>query len=879
MSAREPRRASPGLAGRAVSVPAPGEAAFRWQAPAAAVLAALLGAPAAAQSLGAEAPPAPIAGPARPGSRGGAILLEQATYWTAQGRPQLAQQALDRLLMLEPNNPEVLATATEVAAQNGDRPNAETYIARLNGMAPNSPAAQRAVTALRAMLVDQATLAEARRLAQAGQREAAMQHYRDLFPDGDVPPIFAVEYFQTLAGTNPENFDLARAGMEGMIRRFPANSSLRLAYAQILTYSEAYRLTGAEQLRTLADDPAMGSAARVAWRQALLWSPIDPDTAEAIATYLRTNPSDPEIQAKYDEARGTVLPAWVLERITGWNAFGEKRFEDAERHFRAVLEGDPADAEAYIGLCVIRKMQFRFAEARAFFAKAVELAPYRQEEFVEKTGNLDGFPATARGTANRGARGGPPAPPGNAALAWQSLGRNAVDRAADHAQRALRGSAGERLQGEVVLGLVAMRRDDLSTAETRFRNALAIRPTEVSAQGGLFEALQRQGRFAEADRVLAETGFRPPDGARSFRAAALRGEAQRTRDRDARIALLRGAVAADPADAWSTFDLARNLKERGQVDEARRLERDLAARNTPDALFAASLLSNADGRMAETVSRLDAIPPAARTEDGRRLLEANRRILEIRGLERAAKGDGSSEAARRLVALAAQPDPGGETAAAVIRAFNRLRQPRNAEAAARAASASTPAARIAIAAALLEGGQVLEAEALAAGVERDAVAPGEIRRQAAGLRAASAAAAADRLNDRGERQAAMSRLAPALSGSPENADVQLTLARVHAGSGRAEEGLRIAEGILSASPDNVRARAVAGEAAVLANAIGRAEAILREGRERGADELQMALLEARIARARDDRVRARRALEEAARLRARQLQAGSQAGP
>ena len=87
--------------------------------------------------------------------------------------------------------------------------------------------------------------------------------------------------------------------------------------------------------------------------------------------------------------------------------------------------------------------------------------------------------------------------------------------------------------------------------------------------------------------------------------------------------------------------------------------------------------------------------------------------------------------------------------------------------------------------------------------------------------------------------------------------------------------MRIAEGILSASPDNVRARAVAGEAAVLANAIGRAEGILREGRERGADELQMALLEARIARARDDRIRARRALEEAARLRTRQLQAGS----
>ena len=105
--------------------------------------------------------------------------------------------------------------------------------------------------------------------------------------------------------------------------------------------------------------------------------------------------------------------------------------------------------------------------------------------------------------------------------------------------------------------------------------------------------------------------------------------------------------------------------------------------------------------------------------------------------------------------------------------------------------------------------------------------------------------------------------------------MQLSLARVYSGSGRGLEALRIAEPILEANPDYVRARAVAGEAAVVSNAIGRAEQILRDGRSRGADELQMALLEARIARARDDQLRARRALEEAARLRAMQLRASN----
>jgi hypothetical protein len=60
------------------------------------------------------------------------------------------------------------------------------------------------------------------------------------------------------------------------------------------------------------------------------------------------------------------------------------------------------------------------------------------------------------------------------------------------------------------------------------------------------------------------------------------------------------------------------------------------------------------------------------------------------------------------------------------------------------------------------------------------------------------------------------------------------------------------------------------------NAFSRAEEILRDGKARGADELQMALLEARIARARGDHVRARQALETAARLRVGQLRVSSQ---
>ncbi|MBP0494782.1 tetratricopeptide repeat protein [Pararoseomonas indoligenes] len=831
--------------------------------------------------------PAAAADAGRSGPRGIAVLIDQANFWSAQGRPELAQQALDRLLTVDPNSSDVLLAAAEVAAQNGDRPTAEIYVARLRQMAPDSPQRAQAEVALRAASVDQAVLNEARNLAQAGQREAAMQRYRQLFPNGEVPAIFAAEYYQTLAGSSAEYFEEARSGLERAVARVPENRPLQLAYAQLLTYNETYRQEGARRLRALANEPTVGAAARAAWRQALLWLPSDPDTADELQAYLESNTGnrDAELEAKYEEAKATRISPSITYRLSAWAAMEAKNYEASERDFRSAIESDPQDAESYAGLALLRKIKGRYAEAREFFDKAVQLAPFREEDFRSRLGDLSGretAPATAgRGTGGNGGRsgGGNAGPPSASYLAWQSLQRGQLERATENANRALRGNANEKLQGEIVLGLVSLRRNALPDAEARFRRILAARRNVPAAQAGLFEALQRQGRQADADRFLADSGFRPPEGALGSRSAALRQQAEQTRDPAAKIALLRGALSSDPNNVWVAFDLARALKASGDTAEARRIEAQLSARQgASDALFASALLANADGRISESVDRLEAIPDRARTADGNRLLDENRRVLEVRQLERAARGNPQSPAARRLLALAGEGDQTGETQAAVIRAFSRLRQTGNLQAASRTILASppaAPAARVAVGFAMVEAGRNNDADSLIGSLDGDTRLTREQRQQVATLRANSAAQAAQNLNERGDRTEAMGRLSRALRDSPDNPQVQLSLARLYSLSGRAAEGQSISEGILSRDPDNVAARAVAGEAAVLNSDIGRAEQILREGRARNADELQMALLEARIARARRDTLRARNALEEAARLRGAQLRASA----
>ncbi|WP_426956281.1 hypothetical protein [Muricoccus radiodurans] len=818
-------------------------------------------------------------------SRGAAILLDQANYWSAQGRPSMALQALDRLIVLEPNNPDVLATAAEVAMQNGDRPAAEGYVARLNQMAPGSAAAQRAAAALRAADVDQAGLAEARRLAQAGQREAAMQRYREVFPNGEVPDSYAAEYYQTLASTSSENFREAQIALRAAAQRAPFNRSLQLSYAQLLTYRETTRPEGIELLAQLAQAPETASGARAAWRQALLWQGPSGEAEAQINDYLQRFPDDQEIIAKLAEIRAVTADPVAEARIRGYELLRDNKTEEAEATFNTVLETDANEPTALLGLAMVRRRQRREVDARRLLEQATAAAPDRRAEFLESLGyteddirtgrGLPGYRGDAgayagRGGGGRGNRGGGggnwrgqgggrgnasiPTPP--SVFARRALQANNLGEAERQAQLAARGDTGQQIESAIVQGYIAQRRGDPGTAELRFREALARRRNLPEAQAGLYGAIVQQGRYADADRWAAESGYRPDANTALVRSSALRQQAAEQQDTDSQISILRGALAAAPNDAWAAHDLARALKTRGQRAEAMRIERDLVGRRTTDAMYAAALLANQDGRAADVVARMEAIPEGSRTADGRLLLARNRTILEVQLLERQARGNPQGDAARRLLALAGRGDRDGFTQAQVIRAFGRLRQPANAAAAGQAAGAESPStppeARVAVAEALLDAGRLGSA---------NPVSP-------------AAATGTERYSTVSERRAAVDRLTPPRPEVPANVRSQLSLARVYAESGRAEEASEIAEPILSREPGNTEARAVAGAAAVARNAIGRAEEILREGRARGADELQMALLDARIARARRDQVRARAALEEAARLRTEQLRAG-----
>ena len=105
----------------------------------------------------------------------------KANYWRIKDRPDLAAQSLDKLLEINPNNPDALYQYGMISVQQNKPADAQKYLAKLQQVAPDSPHVADLQNAIRAGSVGATDLSEARRLAQAGQLDEAVKKYQQIF--------------------------------------------------------------------------------------------------------------------------------------------------------------------------------------------------------------------------------------------------------------------------------------------------------------------------------------------------------------------------------------------------------------------------------------------------------------------------------------------------------------------------------------------------------------------------------------------------------------------------------------------------------------------------------------------------------------------------
>lgn len=807
--------------------------------------------------------------PALAQERGVAALLDQANYWKLQNRPDQVIRTLERVLQVDARNADALSGIAEAQAQLGNTAQAQDALARLRALAPADPRTLQADTAVRTSTVDATALAQARQLAQAGRNAEAVERYRQIFAGAPIPDTFALEYYQTLAGTEA-GWREARDGIGALARRAPNNTAIQLANAQILTYREETRAQGIEQLRRLSGQGDSQQSATAAWRQALTWLGEGPEAVRPLEGYLQQFPDDAEIQRRLELARNppaTPADDIGLNRVAGWRNFNGNRLREAEENFNAVLALDPNDADGLGGLGLIRLRQGRQADARRLLTAAIEADPSRRSSWER----------ALQGASQRGGPGGPGGGGGGAPGPDIQAARNLVD-AGNYSQaeamlaRITARNGGDRPDAEALLGDIALRQGNAGLAEQRYRAALARRGNFGAAMSGLANSLQAQGKFAEAEEVFRRIGG---TNAPQVRADALRAEAQRTDDPAAAAALLRAAVQNDPSNPWPRLDLARLMARSGQGADARALiDASVASRATPDAIHAAAIFATEQSRPGDAMRLLERIPAGVRTADQTRMLNSTRIQAQVNAAAALATQGRRQEARQQLLAMASRPDPSGEVGPAVVRALNAMNDPRGAQEAARLyainARAQQPSTQLAAAGALMEAGLDQEAAQRATQIDPNRLTA-EQRRVANGLASGLSIRAADQLNARGDRATAFDVLVPTLQNDPANPAANLALARLYQGARDHEQAGRIADAVLSRNPRDTDARTAALDAAVAARDWAKAEALISEGRALMPNDARIPLLEARLARAWGDQRRAQTALQQAAQLRRQQI--------
>ncbi len=786
------------------------------------------------------------------------VLLDQANYWRAQNQPAQAANAVQRLLTMEPQNPDALALQAELDAEGGNRTGAQAALATLRQVRPNDPRIATIEQAIRTGSIDQSGLAEARRLAQEGHRAEAVAQYQRLFRGSEPPAGLAVEYYETLAGTE-NGWEQARAGLARLVTANPQDLRAQLAYAQLLSYRESSRPQSIDRLAALAQLPGTAAAATKAWRQALEWLPVDTPSIPAYEAYLAKHPDDGTISARLAEARNpprTPADLAAMQRSAGFAALNAGNLAEAEKDFTAVLAQNPQDADALGGLGLVRLRQNNADEARSLLSRAVAADPAhasRWEQALQGASVGEEY-ALARGMISRGDLAG-----------------------AERQLRAIIARGGDVAGAQAMLADVQMRRGDMAGAEASYRAVLSRQPNNADAIIGLAQVLNRQGHAQEAEALLDRAqamGATIVVG--RIRAEALRQQAAAASDPLEKIALLRAAAAAAPTDPWIHLDLARALLAAGRREEAEQVMAQVTngARPSVDALRAGALFAAEDDRPNEAAALIAKLPPAARTADMRALLAQMQLQADIRS---AVGLSAISPAAARdkLLMLAAQPDPDGARGVAVAKAFLQMGNRAGAlEALGTAQAATKPptaAQRLAYAGMLLQAGDERGAQILIRSLNG---ATGLTPQQTAALnrlRAGAAIREADTLNGQGKQAEAYDVLAPELARSPNNPDLAMAVARLYASADEPRKAMAINQELLTRDPGNLDARRGALDSAIQARDWTLADRLVRDGMLLYPNDPRAWMMAATLERARGNNRAALAALKKAQGLRWQEL--------
>jgi tetratricopeptide (TPR) repeat protein len=488
------------------------------------------------------------------GSAAQSVLVDKAHALESRGRPDMAMQEWQQILLADPKNLEALAgVARDLKIMGSDK--AGEALGKLRAANPSDPNIAR-IQALPSTHVENQQLGKAGELSRQGRVDEAMGVYRQLYgnhpPDGDI----ALAYYQTLYGTATGK-DAAIAGMRGLVQRNPADARFAIELGTMLTYNQRTRAEGIRILKEHAKD----ATAQSALRQALIWDAANPASAAELRAYLKEHPQDKELESQLakDEVKlaqmNNGIARTAAERAA-FDALNRHKLDEAEKRFTDLLAADPQNGRMAAGMGFLRMQQNNFGAALGFLNQA------KQDGYTSKA--VDDALAASQFWYTM-------------AQASQALTDNQLDvaEAKYRAALGLRANSPEALMG--LAGLMVKAQHYGAAAEL-YEALVKAQPGSTEAWRGLFLAYAREskneralvasGRFPGAVRAALT---RDPEYLRTlatiYRAEGRNADAQR---------VLTEALALPFPDNGSSLRADVRLEMAGVLMEAKRYDQAAA---------------------------------------------------------------------------------------------------------------------------------------------------------------------------------------------------------------------------------------------------------------------------------------------------------------
>ncbi|MGF6381049.1 putative Zn-dependent protease [Paraburkholderia atlantica] len=729
------------------------------------------------------------------------VLIDQGKYWQSHQRGDLAEQAWQKVLSIDPKQPDALFGMGMVLADRKDAAGAQQYLARLKAAAPNYPNLDELGRRLGQTSPRDQTINEARRLAQAGQSASAAQEYQRALTGKPATPQLQLEYYQALSAT-PQGWDEARRGLEQLAHDNPNEPRFALAYAQHLTYRDVTRRDGIARLQKLAGDTSVGAAAKKSWRQALLWLDARPSDAALYESFFQTAGEDAAVKARYEsmvqqdaaararaqqnaaaDARGRVI-------AEGFAALDRDDIVTARARFSSVLANSPNDTDALGGMGIAALKQEHFADARNYLERASRGPNPARWKTALDSATYWTYTSEAIGARSNGEFAKAKA------LFERAIALNPSD-----------------VTAQVQLGEMLLQTGDPAGAEQAYRMALRRQADNPDAIRGLVGALAAQGRADEALQFANQ--LNAEQQAKVGGIDRLRGEAQAAQARAAEArgdlgtarSLFEDALLNKPDDPWLRLDLARIYVRQGAVANARSMMDGLLATHPDmtDALYASALLSAETQDWSTGLAQLDRIAPAQRT-DAMTTLQHRLWVHQQADLAtRMAKNGQTQQAIATL--RAAEPVAGNnpELIGVIASAYQQAGDPTRALSLVRAAMSAAPGNTdllLQYAGILSAAGQQAELGNVMRQLQSMQLTPQQ-RTDFNNLNLGIVIRQADAVRLRGDLASAYEVIAPWLAAMPDNPDLQAALGRMYASAGDDRNALTSFRVALQRRPDDL----------------------------------------------------------------------------